>query len=165
MNDENILIYNYKLQNSKNEEIEFSQFRGKVVIIVNVASLCGFTPQYNELQQLYNKYHDHGLEILAFPCNQFAHQEPLSDLEIETSVRKKFNVTFPIMKKINVNGDYESKFYKYLKEQQKDELGFKGIRWNFTKFIIDKQGKVITRFDSFISPLQFESYIKQLLSF
>ncbi|KAI5953925.1 hypothetical protein CANMA_004764 [Candida margitis] len=156
-------IYSFSLPDAQNNLVDFTQFRNKVLMIVNVASLCGFTPQYHELQHLYAKYHAQGLEILGFPCNQFGNQEPKSDRKIASHCRRDFGVEFPIMKKIKVNGEDESDLYSYLKNEQRGMFGFKGVRWNFEKFIIDREGKVVARFDSWITPKQFDSLIQQLL--
>lgn len=141
----------------------FESLRGKVVIIVNVASLCGFTPQYSDLQYLYEKYQKQGLEILAFPCNQFGGQEPSDHSSIEKYVRSTFKVTFPILQKILVNGVDAHPVYKYMKEQKHGALGFKGIRWNFEKFLVDRRGNVVVRVVSTITPKQMEPLISHLL--
>lgn len=141
----------------------FESLRGKVVIIVNVASLCGFTPQYSDLQYLYEKYQKQGLEILAFPCNQFGGQEPSDHSSIAKFVRSSFNVTFPILQKIMVNGTDAHPVYKYLKEQKHGALGFKGIRWNFEKFLVDRLGHVVVRIVSTVTPKQMEPLISHLL--
>ncbi|KAG5417064.1 hypothetical protein I9W82_004697 [Candida metapsilosis] len=156
-------IYSFSLTDAENNVINFAQFQNKVLLIVNVASLCGFTPQYHELQQLYSKYHSQGLEILAFPCNQFGNQEPKSDKKIASACRRDFGVGFPIMKKIKVNGEDESLLYQFLKNEKRGMFGFKGVRWNFEKFIIDRKGRVVARFDSWITPNQFDGMIQQLL--
>lgn len=132
-------------------------------MIVNVASLCGFTPQYSDLERLYQKYHQQGLEILAFPCNQFGGQEPQNERDIERFVRSKFGVTFPIFAKVLVNGDDTHPVYRYLKEKQRAPLGFKGVRWNFEKFIIDRQGYPVYRLITTVNPLDLEPIIKDLL--
>lgn len=141
----------------------FYSLRGKVVLIVNVASLCGFTPQYKELELLYKKYRDQGLVIIGFPCNQFANQEPLDDGNIGVFCQKQFGVNFPILKKIEVNGSNAHPLYKYLKKEKAGLLGFKGVRWNFEKFLVDRQGNVVERFLSEQTPLSFEQEIVRLL--
>lgn len=156
-------IYDFSLPDAQNNLINFTQFQNKVLLIVNVASLCGFTPQYHELQQLYAKYHSQGLEILGFPCNQFGNQEPKSDKKIAQHCRRDFGVEFLIMKKIKVNGEDQSDLYRYLKDAKSGMFGFKGIRWNFEKFVIDRKGNVVARFDSWITPKQFDGLIKQLV--
>ncbi|EGW35280.1 uncharacterized protein SPAPADRAFT_53580 [Spathaspora passalidarum NRRL Y-27907] len=157
-------FYSFVIPDGNNNNIDFNQFRNKVVIIVNVASLCGYTPQYKELQQLYEKYHDRGLEILGFPCNQFGNQEPGDESNIASFCQRHFGVTFPIMKKVYVNGDDEHELYTYLKGQVKGVLGFRGVRWNFEKFIVNRDGQTVARFTSIITPLQFETYIVTLLN-
>lgn len=144
-------------------EVAFSSLRGKVMIIVNVASLCGFTPQYKDLQYLYEKYRDKGLEILAFPCNQFGGQEPATRDTIQEFVKIKFNVTFPILQKVVVNGNDAHDVYKYLKNQKPGALGFKGIRWNFEKFVVDRLGRVVARVLSGTTPKEMEPMIRQLI--
>ncbi|KAL6453314.1 GPX3 Glutathione peroxidase-like peroxiredoxin GPX3 [Candida maltosa Xu316] len=161
-------IYTFQIPDANNTIINFREFQNKVIIIVNVATLCGFTPQYKDLQLLYDRYHDQGLEILGFPCNQFGNQEPFKENEIIRYCHKNYGVTFPIMKKIRVNGDAAddeeaSELYTYLKNEKAGVLGFKGVRWNFEKFIINRKGEVVARFGSLVTPLQFEDYLKQLL--
>ncbi|KAG0665955.1 Glutathione peroxidase 2 [Monosporozyma unispora] len=156
-------FYDLKAQLGNGKIYDFDQLRGKVVLIVNVASRCGFTPQYKELQYFYEKYGEMGLEILGFPCNQFGNQEPLTDEQISDFTREKFGVTFPILKKIDVNGPDEHPVYHYLKEQKHGVLGFKGIKWNFEKFLIDRNGIVTNRYFSAIPPITFESRIVELL--
>lgn len=141
----------------------FECFKGKVVMVVNVASLCGFSHQYDDLELLYNKYKDQGLEIIAFPCNQFGGQEPESDSTLEALIREKFKCTFPIMQKTFVNGDDTNPVYKYLKLKKEGPLGFRGLRWNFEKFLVDRSGEVRHRFVSAVSPLQLEPVIVSLL--
>lgn len=141
----------------------FSQLEGKVVLIVNVASKCGFTPQYDGLEELYKKYKDQGLVILGFPCNQFGHQEPGTQEEIQEFCRLNYGVTFPIMQKIDVNGDNEDPVYRYLKSQKAGMFGLTRIKWNFEKFLIDKKGNVIERFSSLTKPASLDSKIAELL--
>ncbi|CAR29991.1 hypothetical protein ZYGR_0AD06820 [Zygosaccharomyces rouxii] len=141
----------------------FKQLEGKVVIIVNVASKCGFTPQYAGLEELYKKYKDEGLVILGFPCNQFLSQEPGSDEQIGEFCKLNYGVTFPIMKKIDVNGKNVDPVYEFLKSQKSGTLGMTRIKWNFEKFLIDKQGKVVERFSSLTKPSSIEPKVKELL--
>lgn len=159
-----ITIYDFKLPDASNKIIDFAQFHNKVLLIVNVASLCGFTPQYIDLQKLYKKYHSRGLVILAFPCNQFAYQDPMSSRKIADHCQREFGVEFPIMKKIKVNGEETSPLYDFLKERQAALFGFKGVRWNFEKFVVNKLGDVVGRFDSWVTPLQMDEYIVNLLN-
>lgn len=156
-------FYDLKAQLGNGDIYEFDQLRGKVVLIVNVASRCGFTPQYKELQYLYERYGSMGFEILGFPCNQFGNQEPLTDEEISDFTTEKFGVTFPILKKIDVNGPDEHPVYHFLKEKKRGVLGFKGIKWNFEKFLIDRNGEVTNRYFSATSPIKLEPKLIELL--
>ncbi|OBA24477.1 hypothetical protein METBIDRAFT_36748 [Metschnikowia bicuspidata var. bicuspidata NRRL YB-4993] len=142
----------------------FDLLKGKVVLIVNVASLCGFTPQYNELQALYQKYQGKGLEILAFPCNQFGSQEPYDNAHIQKYVQSHFNVSFPILSKVLVNGRGEDPIYRHLKLKKAGALGFCGVRWNFEKFLVDRNGDVVARFDTVTPPKTLEPMIVRLLA-
>ncbi|KAF9489430.1 thioredoxin-like protein [Pleurotus eryngii] len=141
----------------------FSQLKGKVVLIVNVASQCGFTPQYKGLQALYEKYHEKGLEILGFPCNQFGGQEPGTDDEIATFCERNHGVTFPLMVKSDVNGDQSNEVYKWLKERKAGLLGLTRIKWNFEKFLIDKEGNVVHRWASTTRPEAIDKEVAKLL--
>lgn len=141
----------------------FEELKGKVVLIVNVASKCGFTPQYKELEELNKKYKDKGLQIIGFPCNQFGKQEPGTDEEIGQFCQLNYGVTFPVLQKVEVNGDKASPVYKYLKEQKAGLLGLTRIKWNFEKFLIDKNGNVVERFSSLTKPSSLASAIEPLL--
>lgn len=141
----------------------FKDLEGKVVLIVNGASKCGFTPQYTELEELYKKYKDEGLVILNFPCQQFAKQEFDEQEEIEQFCQLNYGVTFPVLKRIDVNGPNADPVYNYLKSQKSGLLGFKGIKWNFEKFLIDKKGNVYERYSSLTKPKSLEDTIKTLL--
>ncbi|CCD24562.1 glutathione peroxidase NDAI_0D02480 [Naumovozyma dairenensis CBS 421] len=156
----------YKLtpKDKKGEDYPFTQLEGKVVLIVNVASKCGFTPQYKELESLYKKYQDKGLVILGFPCNQFGHQEPGTDEQIGQFCQLNYGVTFPILKKINVNGNDMDPVYEFLKSKKSGLLGFKGIKWNFEKFLIDRKGEVVQRYASLTKPSSIEQDIERLLN-
>ncbi|KAK9448180.1 thioredoxin-like protein [Limtongia smithiae] len=145
-------FYDLSPADSKGKPYDFHQLEGHVVLIVNVASKCGFTPQYKGLETLYETYHDKGLEIIGFPCNQFGRQEPGTDEEIATFCTANYGVTFPIMKKIDVNGDGADPVYKFLKSKKAGILGFRGIKWNFEKFLIGADGNVIERFASITTP-------------
>ena len=136
--------------------------RGKVLLIVNTATGCGFTPQYEGLEKLYKKYHDKGLEILDFPCNQFGNQAPGSDEEIHEFCSLKYNTSFDQFKKIDVNGNNELPLYTYLKSKKKAFFG-KNIKWNFTKFIVDKEGNVVGRYEPTTTPEKLDSIIEGLL--
>ena len=145
-------IYDFTLKDIDHKEVNLGQYRGKVVLVVNVASRCGFTPQYEGLQKVYLKYKDRGFVILGFPANNFMSQEPGTDEEIKTFCSTKYNVTFPIFSKISVKGDDIHPLYKFLtsKETNPDFAG--DIKWNFSKFLLDKNGKVIARFEPKVTP-------------
>lgn len=142
--------------------LSFDSLRNKVVLVVNVASLCGFSPQYSDLQALYKKY-EGKLVILGFPCNQFGKQEPLTGKALIDHIRAHFQVLFPIMDKIDVNGDNAHPVYRYLKDKKSGTLGFKGIQWNFEKFLVSSKGEVIERYTSNIPPRSFEFLIEKLV--
>ena len=180
-------IYDYSFKTRKGQEISMADYKGKVLLIVNVASQCGLTPQYQGLEALYEKYKDQGLEILAFPCNQFLGQEPGTNEEIQSFCSLNYNVTFPLFDKIDVNGEAESPLYTYLKKQapfkgypegaeefaaqldqihQKTGTGFDqgdAIRWNFGKFLVSKDGKTILRFEPMVTPDMMEEAIQKML--
>lgn len=154
-------IYDFKVKDMFNEEVDMSEYKGKALLIVNTATGCGFTPQYEGLEALYKKYKDQGFEILDFPCNQFGHQAPGSDKEIREFCTAKYDVSFRQFKKIDVNGKEEEPLYTYLKSQ-KGGL-FKKIKWNFTKFLVDKEGNVVARFAPTKKPEDIEDMIKEVL--
>ena len=177
-------IYDYKAVASNGQEIDFKQFEGKVLLIVNTASKCGFTPQFDGLEKLNEKYRDRGLVCIGFPCNQFANQDPGSDSEIEGFCRLNYGVTFQIMKKVDVNGKDEHPIFTYLKAQAPKEeyKGLKAkasaamfktisksvekdsdIKWNFTKFLISKDGKTVLRYAPTTEPEDFEKDIEAML--
>ena len=155
-------IYDFKVTNNKGEEVSLSEYKGKVLLIVNTATGCGFTPQYKGLEELYKKYRDKGLEILDFPCNQFGHQAPGSDQEIDSFCTLKYDTTFPRFKKIDVNGENASPLYKWLKSEKGGLFG-NAIKWNFTKFLVDRNGKVVERYSPTTTPSKIEDKIKDLL--
>lgn len=155
-------IYDFKALSSKGKEIDFAQFEGKVLLIVNTASKCGFTPQFAGLEALNQKYKDKGLVVIGFPCNQFASQDPGSDSEIEGFCQLNYGVTFQIMKKIDVNGENAHPIFKYLKSQTKGLLG-SAIKWNFTKFLISKDGQAIERYAPTTKPEKMEKDIEAML--
>jgi len=156
-------FYDFNVQNIRGEKVSMSSYKNKVVLIVNVASKCGYTPQYEGLEKLYKMYNEQGLEILAFPCNQFRNQEPGTAKEIQNFCTVNYGVTFPLFAKINVNGDNADPLYVYLKKQAPGLLGTESIKWNFTKFLIDRNGKVITRYGSSTKPADFAKDIEKLL--
>ncbi len=145
------------------KDVNLSQYRGSVLLIVNTASKCGFTPQYKGLQDLYAKYKDRGFELLAFPCDQFGHQEPGDDDEIKSFCELNYGVEFPLFSKIEVNGDDAHPLYKFLKNE-KGGLLSDSIKWNFTKFLVDKQGKVIERYAPMTPPARIASDIERQLA-
>ena len=154
--------YDFKALNNKGLDFDFAQFEGKVLMIVNTASKCGFTPQYDGLEALYQKYKDQGFVIIGFPCDQFAHQEPGSDEQIAEFCRINHGVTVPLMAKIEVNGENAHPIYKYLKSQAKGIFG-SAIKWNFTKFLINRDGTVIKRYAPTVTPAKMENDIKAML--
>ena len=156
-------LYELKAADASGTEQSLEAHRGKVLLIVNTASKCGFTPQYEGLQKLYEQYADQGLEIIGFPCNQFGAQEPGSDDEIQSFCSLNYSVSFPVMAKIDVNGANTHPVYQYLKSSAKGLLGSEGIKWNFTKFLVDREGNVVDRFAPTTTPKQLEDKIKALL--
>jgi glutathione peroxidase len=157
-------VYSFSVKDAEGKTLALKQYAGKVLLIVNVASKCGFTPQYEGLQALYAKYADQGLVILGFPCNQFKSQEPGTNAEIQSFCRTTYGVTFPVMDKIEVNGDHADPLYIYLKSQASGILGSEGIKWNFTKFLVDRQGKVVERFAPTTTPAALAKPIETLLA-
>ncbi len=179
-------IYQFTVKDIDGNPVSLEKYKGKVLLIVNTASKCRFTVQYEDLQKLYDRYRNKGFEILAFPCNQFKEQEPGSSQEIKQFCSLNYGVTFPIFEKINVNGENAYPLYQYLKEKAPYEgldlsvstnrlfdamvkevypqysVG-NAIRWNFTKFLVNKNGKVVKRFEPPVSPIDIEPYIEELL--
>jgi glutathione peroxidase len=156
-------IYQFSAKTIDGKEISLEEYKGKVVLIVNTASKCGFTPQYQELQTLYEKYHHLGFEILAFPSNQFGGQELDSEAEIKEFCSLNFGVTFPMFSKVDVKGENAIPLFKYLTEMAPGLLGSESIKWNFTKFLIKKDGTVYKRYAPNTSPLKIEKDIESLL--
>ncbi|KAJ2162442.1 Glutathione peroxidase 2 [Coemansia sp. RSA 552] len=156
-------FYDLSFKTLQGEEYPFSQLRNKVVLIVNVASKCGFTPQYKGLAELHNKYSDKGLVILGFPSNQFGHQEPGSADEIQEFCQKSYDVPFTIMEKSDVNGDKENPVYAYLKTNKPGLMGLKRIKWNFEKFLVDRSGNVAERWASTTSPSSIDPTVERYL--
>jgi glutathione peroxidase len=139
-------LYDYTVNDIHGKPVKLDRYKGKVVLVVNTASKCGFTPQYKGLEALYKKYHGKGLEILGFPCNQFGAQEPGTEAEIEQFCELNYGVTFPMFAKIDVNGKNTAPVYEYLKSAKPGLLGSEAIKWNFTKFLVDRNGSVLARF-------------------
>jgi glutathione peroxidase len=156
-------LYEIQVQTIEGQTQSLSAYQGKVLLIVNVASECGFTSQYQGLEALYQKYQSKGLVILGFPCNQFGGQEPGSDSEIQTFCTRRFGVTFPLFSKIEVNGPQTHPLYQYLKTEGKGIFGTEAIKWNFTKFLVSAEGKVIERFAPQTQPQDLEREIEKLL--
>ena len=157
-------VYDFNVKDADLNEVSLGEYQGKTLLVVNVASQCGLTPQYEGLQELYEKYNSSGLEILGFPCNQFKGQEPGTNEEIKFFCTEKYNVSFKIFDKIDVNGPNADPFYDFLKNEQSGVLGTKNIKWNFSKFLVNKDGKVIKRYSPTIKPEDIESDIEKLLS-
>ena len=178
-------IYDYSVKNPKGEDVSLEQFRGKVLLIVNTATGCGFTPHYKDLESMYEKYHDQGFDILDIPCNQFAGQTPGTDEEIHEFCTLKYNTQFPQMKKSDVNGENALPLYSYLNSQKgfegfgkspmalmmstmlkkidKDYKNNPDIKWNFTKFLVDREGNVVNRFEPTADMKVVDSAVKSLL--
>ncbi|AQS37459.1 glutathione peroxidase [Shewanella psychrophila] len=157
-------IYDFSVNDIQGKPLSLSEYKDKVILIVNTASACGFTPQYKGLQDLYEKYGPEKFVILGFPCNQFGAQESGNESEISSFCELNFGVNFPLFEKIEVNGPEAHPLYEYLKSEAKGILGSKRIKWNFTKFLINSQGKVLTRFASTTKPEAIEKEIISLLS-
>lgn len=155
-------FYDITVQNQAGNDVSLGEYKGKVVLVVNTATGCGFTPQYSGLQKLYDAYKDRGFVILDFPCNQFAGQAPGTAEEINSFCTLNYGTTFPRFAKISVNGKGESPLYTYLKKQQGDDLGPR-IKWNFTKFLVDREGSVVKRFAPADTPESMEKDILALL--
>ena len=177
-------IYDFRIKQRSGEEISTDMFKGKVLLIVNTATGCGFTPQYEGLENLYKEYHNKGLEILDFPCNQFGSQAPGSDDEIHQFCQLKYNTSFEQFSKIDVNGENEHPLYTYIKNEIKEDIidGLKNkmamgaiekistsckkegdIKWNFTKFLVDREGNVVARYSPTFNPADIEEKIKELI--
>lgn len=155
-------IYDFTVKDKDGNAVSMSNFKNKVLLIVNTATGCGFTPQFDGLQDLYDKYKSEGFEILDFPCNQFGNQAPGSDEEIADFCNSRYGITFPQFSKIEVNGINEEPLYTYLKSQKSGVMGSK-IKWNFTKFLVDKNGNVVERFAPTKKPEDIDDEIKKLL--
>lgn len=157
------MLPNIELERLNGNKIPITGYAGKVLLVVNVASQCGFTSQYKELQGLYDEFHSQGLEILAFPCNQFGGQEPGTPQQIEAFCSTRFGVTFPVFQKTDVNGSNTHPLFEYLKTAAPGLLGTEAIKWNFTKFLVNRNGLPVKRFASASSPASISADIKKLL--
>lgn len=156
-------IYDFEAVDIKGRTRKLDEFRGKVLLIVNTASKCGFTPQFKGLESLYENYRDQGLEILGFPCNQFLSQDPGNNAQIEEFCQLNYGVTFPMFAKIDVNGDDAHPLFEHLKKARKGALGSESVKWNFTKFLVDRQGQVVERFPPTTKPEKLAEPIEKLL--
>ena len=156
-------VYDFEVNLLNGNPVKLSEYRGKALLIVNTASQCGFTPQYSGLEELYDNFKTRGLEILGFPCNQFGKQEPGSSEEIAEFCSVNYGVTFPMFEKIDVNGEETHPLYRYLKREARGVLGSEPIKWNFTKFLVNREGEVVGRFGSMTKPEQLEADIESVL--
>jgi glutathione peroxidase len=156
-------VYDFSAWTLSGHEKTLAEFKGKVLLIVNTASKCGFTPQYKGLQLLYEKYRQRGFEVLGFPCNQFLHQEPAEGAEIQTFCERNFGVTFPLFEKIDVNGVNAHPLFQYLTKAAPGFGGFRAVKWNFTKFLIDRSGKAVKRYAPMTPPKKLEAAIEKLI--
>ncbi|TGD75437.1 glutathione peroxidase [Mangrovimicrobium sediminis] len=157
-------VYDFTCRTMSGEEKPLADFKGKVLLIVNTASKCGFTPQFEGLESLYEQYRDRGLEVLGFPCNQFGKQDPGSDSEIQEFCQLNYGVSFPMFSKIDVNGSTADPLYDFLKKAAPGKLGTKAIKWNFTKFLVDSEGNVVRRYAPLDKPASIAADIESLLA-
>ena len=162
--EQKMSLYDFNVTTIDGKKISMSKYKGKVLLIVNVASACHFTPQYKGLEKLYENYKDDGFMILGFPCNQFGEQEPKDEDEIVFFCQGTYNVQFDMFSKIDVNGENTDPLYKYLKSEQSGFMWTKSIKWNFTKFLVDREGNVVERYGSSTKPESIKEDIKTLLS-
>jgi glutathione peroxidase len=156
-------IYDFPVRTIEGKDTTLGDHRGEVMLIVNTASECGFTPQYDGLEKLHEKYQERGLAVLGFPCNQFGGQEPGARDEIQSFCKLRFGVTFPLFEKIDVNGKDAHPLYEHLKSEAPGLLGSRNVKWNFTKFLVDRDGRVIERFSPTTKPEAIESKIEEAL--
>jgi glutathione peroxidase len=156
-------VHDYSARTIDGEDRKLSDYKGKVMVIVNTASKCGFTPQYQGLEHVFRAFRDRGLVILGFPCDQFGHQEPGDENEIKQFCSLNYDVSFPMFSKVDVNGDHAHPLFEHLKNEAPGLLGSRGIKWNFTKFLVDKSGKVVKRYGSMDKPESIVKDIEKLL--
>ncbi|AWL11841.1 Glutathione peroxidase [Saliniradius amylolyticus] len=156
-------IYDFTIELANGEPKPLADYRGQVMLIVNTASYCGFTPQYQGLENLYQKFKDNGFVVLGFPCNQFGNQEPDSEETIQSFCQRNYGVTFPLFKKVDVNGKQAEPLFDYLKQHAPGILGSRRIKWNFTKFLVGSNGKVLKRFGSVTKPKELSRHVHQAL--
>lgn len=157
-------IYQFEMPRNNGDMQRLTDYKDQVLLVVNTASKCGFTPQYDGLQALYDQYKEKGFSVLGFPCDQFGHQEPGNDAEIKEFCTINFNLNFPLFKKVDVNGNDAAPLYNFLKQQAPGLLGSKSIKWNFTKFLVNRQGEVMRRYSPKTKPHEIERDIEALLS-
>ena len=156
-------IYDFAVDDIAGKKVKLDRYKGKVMLIVNTASECGFTPQYQGLEKLYASLHGKGLEVLGFPCNQFGEQEPGTEEEIAAFCERNYGVTFPLFRKVNVNGDDAAPLFKWLKKEKPGLMGSEAIKWNFTKFLVDRNGKVVARYAPNDTPESMKADVEKLL--
>ena len=156
-------VHDYSAKTIDGEDRKLSDYKGKVMVIVNTASKCGFTPQYQGLEKVFREFRGRGLVVLGFPCDQFGHQEPGDENEIKKFCSLNYDVTFPMFSKVDVNGDHAHPLFKHLKNEAPGLLGSRGIKWNFTKFLVDKSGKVVKRYGSMDKPERIIKDVERLL--
>jgi glutathione peroxidase len=156
--------YDFSAKTLEGSDISLDAYRGKAMLVVNTASKCGFTPQYTGLEKLWRQYQDKGLVVLGFPCDQFGHQEPGDEAEIKNFCSLTYDVTFPMFAKVEVNGANAHPLYKWLKSEKAGLLGLEGIKWNFTKFLVDKDGKVLKRYAPTDTPEKIGQDLAKLLA-
>jgi glutathione peroxidase len=158
-----VTVHDYSARTIDGEDRKLSDYKGQVMVIVNTASKCGFTPQYKGLEKMFRDYRDRGLVVLGFPCDQFGHQEPGDDNEIKKFCSLNYEVSFPMFSKVDVNGDHAHPLYKYLKDEAPGLLGSRAIKWNFTKFLVDRKGDVVKRYAPNAAPEELAPDIERLL--
>jgi glutathione peroxidase len=157
-------VHDFTVDDIQGQPVNLDRYKGKVLLVVNTASQCGFTPQYKGLEALYRKYRDRGLEVLGFPCDQFGHQEPGTEAEIQEFCTLNYGVKFPMFAKVDVNGDKAAPLYRHLKQAKPGLLGTQAIKWNFTKFLVDRDGKVVARYAPNDTPESFDADVAKALS-
>lgn len=156
-------VYQFEAKKINGQTISLSEYKGDVLLIVNTASNCGFTPQYKELQKLYEQYKEKGFTVLGFPCNQFMNQEPGSESDIQSFCEMNFGVTFPLFSKVDVNGKNAHPLFQYLTEEAPGVLGMKAVKWNFTKFLVNRSGEVVERYAPNTNPIEISQDIEKLI--